>query len=135
MKTILRTLAAVVVGMGVLILLLIGVELFSAVVHPLPEGFGGTEAEMCEHVARYPQWVLAVSVPMWAFAAFASIWTARKIGNAPAAATVGLLVLAALIFNISMLPYPLWFKIISPIVVPLAILAGWPWKRSQAAVR
>ena len=59
-------------------LLLVGVELFSAVVHPVPPNFGGTKEEMCQHVARYPQWVLAVVVPLWALTAFLGAWTARK---------------------------------------------------------
>jgi hypothetical protein len=81
MKAVLRTLAAVFAGLLVLFILVVAVELFSAVVHPLPEDFGGTKEEMCRHVERYPQWVLAVVVPAWAVAAFASTWTARRIGN------------------------------------------------------
>src|SRR5438045_1803118 len=60
MKAVLRTLAAVFAGLLVLFILVVAVELFSAVVHPLPEDFGGTTEEMCRHVERYPQWVLAV---------------------------------------------------------------------------
>ena len=71
MKSALRNLAAVCLGMILAFLLLVGVELFSAVVHPLPADFGGTQEEMCRHVARYPQWVLAVVVPLWAVTAFA----------------------------------------------------------------
>jgi hypothetical protein len=51
MKVVLRNLAAVCVGMIVAFLLLAGIELLSAVVHPLPADFGGTQAEMCQHVA------------------------------------------------------------------------------------
>lgn len=124
MKAVLRTLAATLAGLLVLFILVIAVELFSAVVHPLPEDFGGTTEEMCQHVERYPHWVLAVVVPAWAIAAFVSIWTARRIGNLYAFVIVGLLLLAALVFNISMLPYPTWFKIANLLVIPAAILAG-----------
>ena len=34
--------------------LLAGVELFSAVVYPVPPDFGGTMEEMRKHVERYP---------------------------------------------------------------------------------
>jgi cytochrome bd-type quinol oxidase subunit 2 len=105
MKAVPRTLAAVLAGLLVLLILVVAVELFSAVVHPLPEDFRGTTDEMCQHVERYPQWLLAVVVPAWAVAAFASTWTARRIGNLFSAAIIGLLLLAALVFNISMLPY------------------------------
>lgn len=124
MKAVLRTLAAILVGLLVLFILVVTVELFSAVVHPLPKDFGGTKAEMCRHVERYPQWVLAVVVPAWAVAAFASTWTSRRIGNLSSSAIVGLLVLAALGLNISMLPYPAWFKVANLLVIPIAVFAG-----------
>lgn len=124
MKAFLRTLAAVIAGLLVLFVLVVAVELFSAVIHPLPEDFAGTTEEMCQHVERYPQWVLAVVVPAWAVAAFVSTWTARRIGNVYSSAIVGLLLLAALVFNISMLPYPTWFKIANLLVIPTAIFAG-----------
>jgi len=124
MKAVLRTLAAVLTGLLVLFILVVAVELFSAVVHPLPADFGGTKEEMCQHVERYPYWVLAVVVPAWAVAAFASVWTARRIGNFYSSAIVGLLLLAALAFNISKLPYPTWFKFANLLVIPTAVFAG-----------
>ncbi len=124
MKTALRFILAIIAGLFVLFVLLVAVELFSAVVHPVPADFGHTEKEVIEHVARYPTWVLAVAAPMWAAAAFASVWTARHIGNIYAAAIVGLLLLAALVCNLSMLPYPLWFKAVCLLLIPLAVLAG-----------
>lgn len=124
MKAVLRTLAAVLAGLLVLATLVVAVELFSAVVHPLPEDFGGTTEEMCQHVERCPHWVLAVVVPAWAVAAFASTWTARRIGNLYSSAIVGLLLLAALVFNVSMLPYSTWFKVANLLVIPIAVFAG-----------
>ena len=124
MSTALRTLAGILVGMFVAIVLVVGVELLSAVVHPPPEGFGGTEEEMFRHVERYPQWVLAVAVVAWAVTAFVSAWTAKKIGNLWSFAIVGLLLLAALVFNLLELPYPMWFKIANLLVIPAAIVAG-----------
>ncbi len=124
MKTVLRFIAAVFAGLLVLFMLVIAVELFSAAVYPLPEDFGGTPEEMCQHVARYPQWVLAVVVPLWTVAAFASTWTARRIGDFYSSATVGLLLFAALVCNVSMLPYPTWFKIVNLLVIPASILVG-----------
>jgi hypothetical protein len=124
MKTTLRTLAAIFAGLLVLFVLLAAVELFGNAVHPLPEGFKGTKEEICLHVARYPHWVLAVVVPAWAIAAFAGAWTAVKIGNLYSSTIFGLLTLAALVLNISMLPYPIWFKIANLILIPTAILAA-----------
>src|SRR5687768_1893240 len=81
MKTALRALAGVLAGLLVSFILVVAVELISDVVHPLPKDFGGTKEEMCQHVERYPQWVLAMVVPLWAAAAFAGTWTAQKVGN------------------------------------------------------
>lgn len=113
-----------VAGVFVAFLLVVAVELFSNVVHPFPEDFGGTPEEVCRHVERYPPWVLALVVPAWAFAAFAGSWTAKRIGNVYSFAIVSLLLLAALVLNISMLPYPLWFKVASLLATAAAILAA-----------
>jgi hypothetical protein len=124
MKTALRTLAAIIAGMLSAFVLINLVELFGTVVHPAPSDFGGTMEEMNEYVAGYPHRVLAVVVAAWGATAFVSTWTAYKIGNRGAAAVVGLLLLAALVFNISKLPYPIWFKIANLLVIPTAIVLG-----------
>jgi hypothetical protein len=74
MATVFRAVGAIVAGMLVTFILVVAVELFSAVVHPVPPDFGGTMDEMCKHVERYPHWVLVVVVPAWAGTAFASTW-------------------------------------------------------------
>jgi hypothetical protein len=124
MATIFRTLVAIIAGMLVAFVLIVAVELFSAVVHPVPPDFGGTMEEMCQHVARYPTWILALVVPAWGAAAFVSTWTAKKIGNRGSAICVGLLLLAGVVLNISMLPYPIWFKLVILLVIPTALVLG-----------
>lgn len=124
MKTVLRTIAAVVAGLVVLFVLVVAVEAFSNVVHPFPSDFGGTQEEICQHVERYPSWFLAVVVPMWGFAGLAATGVARWIGNVYSWGFVGVLLLAALVCNLMMLPYPLWFKVSNLLVMPLAIVAG-----------
>ncbi len=124
MKASLLIPAAVVSGLFVAFVLVVAMELFSAVVHPVPEDFGGTMEEMCLHVQRYPHWVLAVAVLAWSATALVSTWIAQRIGNSYSSVIVGVVLLAALVFNISQLPYPLWFKIVNLLVVPAAIVAG-----------
>jgi predicted MFS family arabinose efflux permease len=119
-----RFLAGLTVGLLIAFVLVIAVELASAVVHPFPPDFKGTQEEMCAHVARYPQWFLALAVPAWGLTAFAGTWTANRVGNRPAALFVGLLLTAVVLCNVSMLPYPIWFKIASPIVVIAAVFAA-----------
>ena len=120
MSRILSYLAGLLVGMIVAIALMLGVELFGSVVHPLPTDFGGTMAAICEHVAQYPQWVLAVVTIVWPMAAFASTWTANRIGGRAARLTIGLMLTLGLLFNITKLPYVVWFK---TAIVPLVVAA------------
>src|SRR5262249_27936024 len=124
MKTALRTVAAVIAGLLVAFVLVFAVELLSNVVHPLPEDFGGTMEEMCRHVEHYPNWILAIAVLLWGVTALVSTWIAQRIGNVYSAVIVGLILLAALVLNISMLPYPIWFKIANVLVIPAASVAG-----------
>tara|TARA_R110002049_G_scaffold4601_5_gene32207 strand:+ start:290386 stop:290820 length:435 start_codon:yes stop_codon:yes gene_type:complete len=137
MITALRFVAAVVVAVGVGLVLLILIELFSAVVHPFPEDFGGTAEEMCEHVARYPSWVLAVVVPIWGFSAWLSTWIAKCIGHRWAAVVVGVLWIVAVLFNVTQLPYPIWFKCLATtaIVIAVASAIGLLFKARSSAQR
>ncbi|QDU91366.1 hypothetical protein Pla175_47880 [Pirellulimonas nuda] len=125
-----RLIVAVVAGIVVALALLVAVELWSAVVHPTPADFGGTTDQMCAHVANYPPWVLALVVPMWGFTAWLSAWVARKIGGRSAAWVVSVLMLAAVVLNVAMLPYPAWFTLACPIVVGAGAAFG-----SQLSVR
>lgn len=113
------------------ILLVTGVEFFSAIVHPFPADFDGSPEAVCLHVTRYPSWVLAVVVFLWAGTAFGSTWVSGRIGKLFSGLITGLLLMAALIFNGSMLPYPLWFKIVILLTVTIAIGSACPWPRQS----
>jgi hypothetical protein len=112
MKTAVRTLLAVVAGMALALVLVIAVEFFSAVVHPVPPGFTGTMDEMCQHVARYPHWVLGIVVLAWSATTFVSTWVAARIGNRMAGIAVILILTFAIVFNVTKLPYAMWFKVV-----------------------
>jgi hypothetical protein len=124
MKIVLRTLLAVVAGLALAFVLVIGVEFFSGVVHPLPPGFTGTVDELCQHVAHYPDWVLGVVVLAWSATAFLSTWVATRIGNRVAGIAVFLILTLAIVANISMLPYALWFKVVMLTCFSLACYMG-----------
>jgi len=125
MKSAVRTLLAVVAGMALAFVLVVAVEMFSAVVHPFPPGFDpNAPGAIPAHVQRYPGWVLAVAGLMWGATAAAAAWVASRIGGRAAGALVTLLLAAALAFNLSMLPYVMWFKIAMPAVFFVACLVG-----------
>ncbi|MFO7692256.1 MAG: hypothetical protein R6V57_04125 [Vicinamibacterales bacterium] len=125
MKSAIRTLLAVVAGMALAFALVVAVEVFSAVVHPFPPGLDpNAPGSIPEHVRRYPGWVLAVAGLMWGATAAAATWVASRIGGRLAGALVTLLLASALAFNMSMLPYVLWFKIAMPAAFFVACLLG-----------
>ncbi|MFM8932927.1 MAG: hypothetical protein ACKOS8_13760 [Gemmataceae bacterium] len=122
MVTVLRALLGIFVGAVAVFVLVVAVEMFSSVVHPFPEGMDlNDKEEMCNHVARYPDWVLAAVVGLWAFTAFLGTWIAQRIGSYWASGVVAALLLWAVVFNLSMLPYTAWFKVIMPVAVVMAI--------------
>lgn len=124
MKPALRTFAGVLAGVIGSYILIVMVELFSGVVHPFPDGFEGTKEEICRHVERYPAWVLALVVLMWGVATFVGAWIAGRVGGILASAIVGILVLAALIFNLSMLHYSMWFEVACLVAIPASLVGG-----------
>lgn len=89
--------------------------------------------EVCQHVARYPDWVLGLVVPMWVGIAYLSPAITRRIGNRGCAWFIGLLLIVGAVFNVAKLPYQNWFKVVIVIVVPIAVLmgCGWPGRKRQ----
>ena len=73
-------------------------------------------------------------VPMWGATAFAGAWVAGSIGRWLASAIVAVLLLAALAFNVSMLPYTLWFKGVMPMAAIASLALGaWVACKGQGA--
>jgi hypothetical protein len=124
MQAILRSSAAIVLGLLVALALATGVEVFGNVVHPFPADYDGSMEQTCAHVERFPAWVLAAVVPAWGFTALAGVWTAGRLANRGCALAVGLLLVAAVAFNVAMLPYPLWFKLAAVIAIVAAVSCG-----------
>lgn len=121
MRSAATTLLAVVLGMALALALVIGVELFSAAVYPIPADL---EGNMPEHVRRYPHWVLGVAALAWVATAAAATWVASRVGNRLAGIIVALLLAWALIFNLTALPYAMWFEIAMFGAFPIACLLG-----------
>lgn len=124
LKLIIRTIVSFLLGLIASFALISAVEVVSNVIHPLPKDFQGTHAEICQHVANYPNGILAAVVVVWSLIAALGPWISTRFGNLYAAIPLALLLIAGVALNISMLPYPLWFKIVILISVPLATYAG-----------
>ena len=58
---------------------------------------------------------------------FISAWLATRLGSDRKPIhgyIVGAILIAAVIFNISMLPYPTWFSLLNLVVLPAALYFG-----------
>ena len=136
MVTAFRVVGSILAGLALALVLVIAVEFVSAVLHPTPPGFTGTMDELCKHVERYPHWVLAIAAAAWGGTTVASTWVTSRMGGRGCGAFVGLILLAAVVFNIAKLPYPIWFKVANLIAIPAAIYLGLrsPSRRKSTAV-
>lgn len=113
--SLLRSAAAVLAGFVIAFIGVVGVELMSSILHPLPPGTDPNDFQACcEHVARYPAGVLLLCGVAWWLVVFLSCWVATRLGTNRHLAhgiVLGLILLALAVFNMSMLPYPGWFWI------------------------
>ena len=135
MKAFTYFILAIIAGLATSFVLIVAVELFSNVVHPFPAEFQGTHDEICRHVENYPAWILASVVPMWGATAYVGSRVAWRISGGMASSTVAVLLFAGLAFNISMLPYPIWFEIACLVAIPVASLVAMNRKLPQMAGR
>ena len=123
-----RSVIAVVLGLALALALVIGVEVISSILHPLPPGVDPNDVEvMKEHVARYPPAGLLLAGLAWGLVTLLSTWLATRLGAGRHPAhgiLVGLILLSAAIMNMLMLPYPTWFWILNLVVFPAGICLG-----------
>jgi hypothetical protein len=132
---ILRSIGAVVAGLVLAMVLVVAVEVLSNIVHPFPAGVAPTHEEICNHVAKYPSWMLAVASVLWASTVFVSSWLATRWGTRRHPAhgiLIGILLFAAAAFNMSMLPYPIWFEVVTLASFVLATFLGCMLGRGKA---
>jgi len=136
--SILRSLFAITFSLVVALALIIAIEIFSAVYHPFPPGLDPSVIEDCiTHVANYPEWLLALCGVGWILTDFISAWIATRFGTARHPAhgiAIGFLLLLGAGFNMSMLPYPIWFEVGVYLGLPLATLAAVTLGRGQSSV-
>ena len=127
-KSIFWSVLAIAASLTTAFILLAAIEAVCAVLHPAPPGVDLSDMEACKaHVANYPQWLLAAAVPAWGLTAFTSVWIATRLGayrHFAHGVAIGLLLLFALVSNMLMLPYPIWFELANLVVIPLGIFLG-----------
>jgi hypothetical protein len=126
--SLLRSVGAVVVGLVAALVLIVGVEWFSLIVHPFPPDVDPTDFEVSKaYIARCPAWVLLIAVLAWGLTTFLSAWLATRLGSGRHRAhgiVVGGILLALAVMNMSMLPYPIWFWASNLVILPLGFCWG-----------
>lgn len=125
---ILRSTGAIVLSLAVAIAMVVGVEVLSSVLHPWPEDFAGTREEVARQVESYPAWILALLGGVgWGGTMLVSTYLATRLGSRRHPAHgygVATFAIAMVIFNLSMLPYPVWFWVFMLVMMPAAAFLG-----------
>ena len=128
LTTALRSIGAILLSLVTALLFAAGLEGLSAILHPWPADFAGTNEEIVRQGETYPTWALALLGGVgWGATMFISVWLATRLGsnrNPIHGYVVGVILIAAAIFNISMLPYPTWFSLLNLVVLPAALYCG-----------
>lgn len=125
---ILRSTGVIALSLAVAFAMFMAVEVLSSVLHPWPEDFAGTREEVARQVETYPTWVLAFLGGIgWGTTMLVSTYLATRLGSHRHPAHgygVAMLLIALVILNLSMLPYPAWYWILMLLVMPTAAFLG-----------
>jgi hypothetical protein len=125
---IIRSVGAVLVGFIPALLCGLGVEVLSLQLYPFPPGVDPSDLEVCRaHVAQLPAGAFLLGAAGWGLGTLLSSWLATRLGSGRHRAhgiVVGLVLIAAAVTNMLMLPYPVWFWMVNLVVLPLCTYLG-----------
>lgn len=121
-----RTILGILAGMVTAWLLIMVGQFAGGMLYPPPPGMDLTQPDqLAAFIAQAPPAAMVLVVASWVLGAFAGGWVAAKVARAHplfAALMIGVLVLAGVIANNTMIPHPLWMTVLG-IVLPLP--AAW----------
>jgi glycerol uptake facilitator-like aquaporin len=123
-----RRVLAVLAGVGVAIGIVFAVEAINAKLYPMPPGTDFWDSEgMRAVMTRLPRAALLLVLLGWGLGTVAGAWIAARVSGRRQgpAWTVGVVLLAAAVFNLLELPHPLWFWVVGvALFLPAAWLGG-----------
>ena len=115
---------AVILSLATALFLVMVIEGISAILHPWPEDFRGTFEEIAQQVETYPAWVLALLGGVgYGATMLVCVFIATRIGhnrNPWHGYGVGVVLFAMVVINLTQLPYPTWFWVLTFTVLPAA---------------
>ena len=111
-----KSVLAVILSIAVAFGLFMAIEGVGSILHPWPADFAGTSEEVARQVETYPTWVLAFLGGV-GYGAIMLICTfiATRVGhnrNPWHGYGVGVFLFAMVVFNMTKLPYPIWFWVL-----------------------
>ncbi|NKB32786.1 MAG: hypothetical protein GKR91_06775 [Pseudomonadales bacterium] len=125
---IVKSLLAVILSIAVAVVLFMVVEGIGSILYPFPEDFGGTFEEVARQVETTPAWVMAFLAGVgWGGLMLACTFIATRLGHNRHPGHgygVGLFLLAMAVYNMAMLPYPIWLWVLNLTVLPAAAYLG-----------
>ena len=134
---IIKSVLAVILSVAVAVFLFMVVEGVGALLYPWPEDFGGTREEVMRQVETSPAWVTAfLAIVGWGSIMLICTWIATRLGHNRHpyhGYGVAAFLLAMVLFNMLMLPYPLWLWFVNFSVLPVAAYFGTRLAGSKAA--
>lgn len=112
MRSFARSLGVILIGLAIAGILIAVVEAINATIYPLPpDAIRGNRESMRAAAASMPDAVFVIVVLAWTVGAFAGSWVAAMLADRSPrvhAAIVTLVLVAAGISNMIMLPHPAW---------------------------
>lgn len=125
LRLILATLAGILVS-GLVVGL---VEALNMMLYPPPAGIDLHDpAQVVEMVAALPTTALVVVLIAWSVGSFSGGWVAARLAKhhqAIVAAIVGAFILAGVIYNVTVLPHPMWMSILGLLLpIPSALFGA-----------
>ena len=121
-----RTILGILAGMVTAWLLIMVCQFASGLLYPPPPGMDLRQPEqLAAFIAQAPVAAMVLVVVSWVLGAFIGGWVAAKVAREHplfAALMIGVLVLAGVVANNTMIPHPLWMTVLG-VLLPLP--AAW----------
>ena len=135
--SIVRSAGAVLAGLVAAMFFIVGTEAVWAVVYPPAPGVDLHDREACKaHIAQLPADAFVIAAVGWGLAVLAGSWVATRLGAGRHPAhgyVVGLILSAAALMNMLMLPYPALFWGLNLVSFPVCTYLGTQWGRGRSS--
>jgi hypothetical protein len=122
-----RRVVGVILGVLLALAITFVVETLNGKLYPPPPGTDFADpASVKAAMAMMPKAALGVVLAGWALAALAGTWLAARFAHPSGwpPLTVGIILLAAAVMNMYMIPHPLWFWLLGVAIYPVATWVG-----------